>query len=122
MAKILFKLRGVPDDEAEEVRALLAASGIEHYETPGGNWGISMPAIWVRDDSRLSEARALIDEYQRERQLRMRQEYERLKREGRQPTIFGKLKENPVQAVVSLAVVALIFYISARLIIEIANR
>jgi len=122
MAALLFKLRGVPDDEAEEVRALLTASGIEHYETPGGNWGISMPAIWVRDDSRLSEARALIDEYQRERQQRMRQEYERLKREGRHPTVIDKIKEDPVQAIVSLAVVALILYISARLIIELASR
>jgi hypothetical protein len=122
MAKILFRLRGVPDDEAEEVRELLAARGIDHYETPPGNWGISMPAIWLRDESRLDEARALLDEYQRNRQARAREEYDRLKREGRHPQILDKLRQEPLNVVVSLAVVALVLYVSVRLIVDLVNR
>lgn len=52
MSKLLFKLRGVPDDEADEIRALLAEKQIEYYETSAGNWGISLPALWLQDDSR----------------------------------------------------------------------
>ena len=33
MAKLLFKLNSVPDDEAEEIRALLAEAEINFYET-----------------------------------------------------------------------------------------
>ena len=42
MSKLLFRLRNVPDDEAEEVRQLLEEHGIETYETDAGNWGISL--------------------------------------------------------------------------------
>jgi len=45
MSKILFRLNGVSDDEAEEVRELLASNNIDFYETSPGNWGVSMPAI-----------------------------------------------------------------------------
>lgn len=121
MAKLLFKLRGVPDDETEEVRALLTANGIEHYETPAGNWGISMPAIWLHDDSRLEEARALLETYQHERQRRMRGEFERMRREGTHPTLLGKLKEDPLHVIISLAVVALVVYVSVRLVLELAS-
>ena len=48
MALLLFRLRNVPDDEADEVRHLLNENSIEFYETSAGNWGISMPAIWLR--------------------------------------------------------------------------
>ena len=54
----LFSLRGVPDDEADEIRALLAQHAIDYYETPPGNWGVSMPAIWLPDDSELARAGA----------------------------------------------------------------
>ena len=56
----LFPLNGVPDDEAEDVRALLKAGDVAFHETSAGNWGISSAAIWLSDDSRLEEARALL--------------------------------------------------------------
>ena len=45
MSKLLFRLRHVPEDEAEEVRALLEQNSIEFFETFAGNWGISLPAL-----------------------------------------------------------------------------
>jgi len=50
MSKILFRLNGVSEDEIEDVRELLTEHDIDFYETPPGNWGISMPAIWVKED------------------------------------------------------------------------
>ena len=67
MAGPVFRLKDVPADEAEDVRNLLADKDIEFYETSAGNWGVSMPALWLRDDSDWDRARALIDEYQQQR-------------------------------------------------------
>ena len=49
MAKLLFKLRGVPDDEADDVRQLLEENGMRVYETSAGTWGTGVPAIWLQE-------------------------------------------------------------------------
>lgn len=68
MAILLFRLNGVPEDEAEEMRALLHGHAIEFYETSAGRWGISMAGLWLRDDSsQLEQAQALLNAYQLER-------------------------------------------------------
>ena len=41
MTTLLLNLRQVPDDEAEEVRALLNEHRIAFYETTPSLWGIS---------------------------------------------------------------------------------
>ncbi len=69
---MLISLRGVPEDEAEDIRRLLAENDIEFFETPPGNWGISMPAIWVRGDADKRRAEPLLAAYQRERYLAAR--------------------------------------------------
>lgn len=83
MAKILFRLNGVSDDETNDVRELLTNNAIDFYETSSGNWGVSMPAIWLSEDSQFEKAQALLNTYQNERTIRMREEYARLKREGK---------------------------------------
>lgn len=110
----LFALNGVPDDEAEDVRALLTAGGIDFYETPAGNWGISSPAIWLNDETQLEKARSLIDAYQRERRVRVREEYAQLQRAGRQRTVIDVIRENPLRFIVYLAVIAAIIYFSTK--------
>ena len=111
MAKQIFRLRGVPEDEAEDIRALLAEHHFDFYETPGGNWGISMPALWLVDDDREETAKAVIANYQAERFSRVRAEYDQLKEEGRLPTMIDRFKENPGEFVFYLAgVVALIYF------------
>ncbi len=111
MAKQIFRLRGVPDDEAEDIRQLLSEHHIEFYETPAGNWGISMPALWLVDESQESVAKALITEYQEERFRKARAHYEQLKREGKQPTLWGSFLNNPLQFLLYLAgILALIYF------------
>ncbi len=114
----LFRLRGAPADEVDDIRELLTANGIEHYETPGGNWGISMPAIWLTDEGQLEKARSLIDRYQEQRLARARSEYERLRKEGNRKTIVDVVKENPLRFVVYLAVIAIIVYLSTKPFID----
>jgi hypothetical protein len=108
----LFSLRSVPDDEAEEIRALLTANGIDYYETPAGNWGMSVPAIWLNDEGQAPKARMLLEQYQRERAVRMRNEYAQLQREGRQRTIMDLVRQNPVQVIIYLAAIAAVIYFS----------
>ncbi len=117
----LFALNGVPDDEAEDVRALLIAGGIDFYETSAGNLGISSPAIWLNDEAQLVNARSLIDVYQRERLVRVREEYAQLQRAGRQRTIIDVIRENPLRFIVYLAVIAAIIYFSTEPFMDIGK-
>ena len=99
MAIQLLKLRGVPDDERAELHALLDEHGIEYYETPAGNWGISMPALWLIDEADYPRARALLDEYQDQRFQRARGEYEALRRAGKARGYRDIIRENPFRFV-----------------------
>lgn len=112
MAILLFKLRGVPDDEADAIRALLSENRIEYYETTAGNWGISLPAIWLRDDSRLAEARALIARYEQQRQETARQDYAQQKQAGTHRTLFQVARQEPFRLFLYLVIIAIILYLS----------
>ena len=114
MAKLLFNLRNVPDDEADEVRQLLTAHGVDWYETRPGNWGISTGALWLREASAYPEARRVLDDYQRQRRDAARElarEQERL--HGRQ-TFLGLLRERPGYVLPRLlAIVAMVVLVLA---------
>ncbi|MFC1684305.1 DUF6164 family protein [Pseudomonadota bacterium] len=121
MAIMLFKLRGVPDDEAEDIREILKGSAIDYYETPPSRWGVSMEAIWLQDEGQLEQARALIDEYQQERTRRVKEEYSRLKQEGKVVTLFEHIKENPLLFLLSVVMIAFIVYVSIMPFLEVGN-
>lgn len=91
MAKLLFNLRNVPDDEAAEVRALLTEHGVDWYETRPGPWGISHGGLWLRDADAWPEARRLLDGYQ---QARREQAREQAQRQGRE-TFLELLRTRP---------------------------
>lgn len=112
MPRLLLRLRGVPPDEADEIRELLQSNSIDFYETSAGNWGISMPAMWLRDSSQLQRALALLQAYQHERTQRMQNEYAQLKARGEQRTLFDIFREDPLRMILYLAAVAAIIYIS----------
>ncbi|MDE2388921.1 MAG: hypothetical protein KGN35_07565 [Betaproteobacteria bacterium] len=118
---MLFRLTDVSDDEAQDVRELLASNAIDFYETSTGNWGVSMPAIWLTDDSQFERARALLDAYQSERAIRIREEYARLKREGKNKTFRDAIKEKPVSIIIHLAVAVLVIYLSIKLVADLAG-
>ena len=112
MAKLLFRLRNVPDDEADDVRALLSENGYEFYEPSGGFLGIGTAAIWLVDKARFPAAKALIDDYEARRARQARAEYESLKREGRARGLLDMVREDPLRFVVYLAIAVGLVYLT----------
>lgn len=110
----LFNLRGVPDDEAEDIRSLLSANDIEFYETSPGNWGISAPGIWLTKSEQLQPAKALIETYQTERAEQQRSLYDQLKHEGKHRTFWMLLQEEPLKIVAYIGIVLMILYFSIK--------
>ena len=105
MAVLLMKLRLVPDDELVAIQALLEARGLDHYATSAGSFGISLPALWLVDASRLDEARALLEEFAQQRQAEARALHEALRQAGRARTMLDIAREQPLRFVLSLAMV-----------------
>lgn len=109
MSKLLLNLRNVPDDEANDVRAMLDANGIEFHETPPSIWGISAGGIYVTEDSAIGEAKRLMAEYQAQRRTRARAEHEAAVRAGTAETFWTGLRARPLRVV--LTVLAIVFLI-----------
>lgn len=114
MAKLLMNLRGVPDDEAEAVRALLDEHAVAYYETPPNRWGLSMGAIWIRDSDDYAHARRLLDAYQHERLQQARADKEQRLREGTQDTVVTLFRRAPGRNLAYLGIIAVILYFSIR--------
>ncbi len=112
MAALLFKLRDVPEDEARDIRRLLDEHEIEYYETSAGNWGISLPALWVRHEEDLDRARDLLQAYQAERATRARLAYEDSVKKGENKRFRDMLREQPLRVLVYLAVILAVLYLS----------
>jgi len=102
MSKLLLNLRNVPDDEADDVRAMLDARRIAFYETPPSFWGISAGGIWVTEDADFADAKRAFDDYEQQRSARVRAEYAAAKRAGTAETFFSVLRANPLRVVMTL--------------------
>ena len=102
MSKLLLNLRNVPDDEADDVRAMLDAQRIAFYETTPSPWGISAGGIWVTQDADFAEAKRAFDDYERQRSVRARAEYAAAKRAGTAETFFSVLRADPLRVVMTL--------------------
>ena len=121
MAKILFRLRQVPEEEADDVRQLLDQHGVDWYETSAGKFQISFPAIWVRDDADEPAARQLIETYQRQREEQMRAERAEREARGEIETIGQRIGSNPASMLLALFAVAFILYISIKPFVSLIN-
>lgn len=121
MARLLFKLNGVPDDEAQGIREALDEGGIDYYETSAGRWGISLAAIWLKDDAQLERANSLIDHYQSERFHDAREEYERLRKEGKLETLFDRFRSDPLRMLIYVVAILGILYLSILPIIHLGK-
>lgn len=95
MSRLLMNLRHAPEDEIEDVRALLRDNGIEFYETEAGRWRISLAGIWVEEQD-YDAARRHFDAYQRERQIRMRAEHAAQRERGEALGVIDSLRANPL--------------------------
>ena len=105
-------MRNVPDDEAQEVRELLDEHNIEYFETFAGNWGISMPALWIKDNERFAEARELLDAYQSERSVRIKAEYEEKRMLGETKTMWDSFAEDPFRFTAYFIMIGIVLYLS----------
>ena len=105
MAVQIFRLRNVPEDEAEEVRQLLAENQVDFYETPAGMWGISMPALWIKDESQKDKVKALLAEYQQQRQQTAQEQADL-------PPWWQVLQQNPSQFIAYILLAGLVVYFS----------
>ena len=106
MSKLLLNLRHVPEDEADDVRELLEAGGIEFYETRPSIWGVSGGGIFITDDASAGKARRLMDEYQARRRTRVRAKYAAARRDGTAETFWTILRAEPAR--VALALLAIV--------------
>lgn len=99
MSKLLLNLRHVPDDEADEVRAMLDAHGIAFYETRPSLWGVSAGGIWVTEEAAFADAERVMAEYQHQRSARVRADVAAARREGTAATFLTLLRAEPLRVV-----------------------
>ncbi|MBN6152632.1 hypothetical protein JR065_20055 [Xanthomonas sp. AmX2] len=102
MAKLLLNLRNVPDDEADDVRALLDAARIGYYETRPSAFGISGGSIWLREDDEFPRAKAALAQYQAQRGERARAERAAALRDGSADTFGALLRRRPLFVLATL--------------------
>lgn len=110
----IMTLRNVPEDELHEIRDLLTRNGISFYETPAGNWGISSPAIWLENENQQQLAQQIIADYQKQRQIAAKHDYQRLKEQGEHKTLKDSFSENPLRFVFYVLVILGLIYISTK--------
>ena len=114
MAKLLFRMRNVPDDEAEEVRELLEKNEIKYFETSSGHMGISMPGLWLVDEQQFGQARALVDGYQEARRARVNSHYLEQREEDSIRTVWQSFRAEPARFILYVGLVLLVLFLSLR--------
>jgi hypothetical protein len=111
MAVLIFRLNGVSDDEAADVRALLDAHGFAYHETTGGLLGFGVAGLWLLENGRKAEARAVIDAYECERSTRLAAEHAALRRAGRAETTLQRIARHPLQSLLALMGIAAVLFV-----------
>ncbi len=112
MSKLIFNLKSVPFDEADDIKNLLTDNNMDFFESPPGNWGVSVHALWLKDDAQCVQAKQLIIEYQIERSRRMKLEMQEKIDNGEVETFFQRLLNSPTQFILILTIVLFILYVS----------
>jgi len=118
MPILLFPLRHVPKDEADDIYQLLADNNIEFYETNAGNWGISMPAFWLNNTEQEYNARELIYHYQQQRSTQQKEDYQKRLQSGEANGFLSNLYKQPLQSFILFTTISLIIYASVRLVLD----
>lgn len=106
MSVRLLHFRDVPEDEQDDVRTLLREASIEFHETPPGLFGLSPPALWLRQPDQLERAQALLADYQLRRSERVRLEFERARAAGEVPGAWSAMLQRPWATLGLLVLVA----------------
>ena len=111
MPKLLLNLRDVPEDEAEEVLALMDAHHFAVYRTPRGVFGVTPGGIWLRDAEQYPEAKRVMDGYQQERARKAREAYAQALEEGRVDTWWSLVRRHPIKSLVHLGLAIFILMV-----------
>jgi len=106
MAKLLLNLRNVPDDEADDVRAMLDAHRIAFYETSPSGWGVSAGGIFITEDADIAQAKRQMAKYQEQRAIRAKADYAAAERDGTAGTFWTVLKAEPGRVVLTVLAIA----------------
>lgn len=112
MGHLLLNLRNVPDDEYEEVKALLEAHDLAYYETEPSRWMVSFGAIWLEDLSRVEEAERLLAAYQAQRRQKARVAHEQALAQGQAETTGQRYRHNPLAFIGALIGIAGMLYLA----------
>jgi len=118
MSILLFSLRNVPDDESSEIKDLLDTNEINYFETSAGNWGVSMPALWLKNNDELEKAQKLLNEYHIQRAKTQRKVYEELKQERKNKSLLDAFIENPIKYLIYLAAIAFMLFLYPKMLFE----
>ena len=118
MSALIFRLRNVPDEEAQAIRELLDTNGIDWFETSAGNWGIAMPGLWASNTEQLARAQLLIAQYQHEHAAKQREHFEKEKQLGQSKTLIQVLKDRPLYVIGIVAFCLFIIYVSIHPFLE----
>lgn len=108
MSVLIFRLNGVSEEEALEVRDLLLDNELDFYETSAGRWGFAVAGLWLKDRNQQQQAKELIALYQRERELY----FESLRNEVPAETLLDRFKKSPLQFLIYSVLVAFIVFLS----------
>jgi hypothetical protein len=111
MSILIFRLNGVPEDEAEDVRSLLQQHGFTYHETGAGFLGLGIAGLWLLDASQKTAARAVIDAYEQERSARLAAEHAALRERGEAETTLQRIARRPFQSLFYLVGAAAILYL-----------
>jgi len=121
MSALIFRLRNVPEEEANQVRSLLDESRIDWFETSAGNWGIGMPGLWVKNADDATRARELIDSFQQELETAEKARFRELQKSGRAPTLVESIQARPFAMLAILIFCLFIIYISINPFLQLAQ-
>ena len=112
MGVLVFNLRGVPEDEAVDVRKLLDEHDIAFYETSAGFFGLGVSAIWLHDKADKDKAKELIDEYQNKRSEEAQSEHQKEVESHQQLTFWHILIQHPLRTIGFIFALLVVGYIS----------
>lgn len=107
MSVLIFRLNGVSNEEAADVREILNDNQLAFYETDAGRWGLSIAALWLKNDDQLKQAKYLLAEYQQQRENDAKN-----KHSVEQQSVWQRIKEAPSHYLLLIAAIIAVAAIS----------
>src|SRR5699024_12194209 len=108
---LLLNLRQVPDDEADEVKALLHEHDIDFYETPPSFWGVNAGGMWLQNTAQREEAKQLLATYQQARALHAQAKWQSQRAAGTHPTQWSIIKQRPIRFIATVVGIGVLFLV-----------